>query len=135
MPMKSKIFINGIEVIGRQASGRRNFLLLRDGVKLPGSGKYKCKVECTKCTKLNSIILYRGKHSPLNKAYVCRSCQYRGQENPFYGRKHSDDFKFKLSTERRGTWGVGSSNAMFGVNLWNTYSEEKAKIIKEKINA
>ena len=49
------------------------------------------------------------------KPYICNRC--RGlNHNPFKGKKHTDEYKKRMSEERKGVWGVGEKNAMYGVN-------------------
>lgn len=47
--------------------------------------------------------------------YICRKCLALNH-NPFKGKKHTDEYKKRMSEERKGVWGVGEKNAMYGVN-------------------
>ena len=54
--------------------------------------------------------------------YICPKC--RGlNHNPFSGKKHTQEFKDKLSSERKGVWFVGEKNAMYGKN-WKDYTTQ-----------
>lgn len=72
-----------------------------------------------------------------NKPYICPTC--RGlNHNPFKGKKHSQEFKDRLSKERKGVWGVGEKNAMYGKN-WQDYTtqeviEEHNRKLSEKFS-
>lgn len=49
------------------------------------------------------------------KPYICNRC--RGlNHNPFKGKKHTDEYKKRMSEERKGVWGIGEKNAMYGVS-------------------
>ena len=48
----------------------------------------------------------------------------RGNNNPFFGRRHSKEFKEKLSSERRGKWYIGENNPMYGKNIKDYMTEE-----------
>lgn len=58
-----------------------------------------------------------------NKPYICNKC--RGlNHNPFKGKKHTQEFKDKLSKERKGVWCVGENNPMYGKN-WQDYTTQE----------
>ena len=64
--------------------------------------------------------------------YLCQSCNKSGSRNPFYGKSHSNEFKKRLSEERKGVWGVGEANPMYGVNVWEKVSPKKRELMREK---
>lgn len=45
-----------------------------------------------------------------------------------YGMVHSEEWRKQHSLDM-----MGENNPMYGANLWNTYSDEKAQLVKEKI--
>lgn len=54
------------------------------------------------------------------------SCNKKGKLNPFFGKKHSQELKDRLSKERKGVWCVGENNPMFGKSCYyNMTPEEK----------
>ena len=57
-----------------------------------------------------------------------------GEKNAFYGKKHSDEMKKRLSKERKGVWGVGNKNAMFGRPCYYKMSEEQKQAWKNNIS-
>lgn len=93
--------------------------------------KYVC-VECGE-------IFYSSTKPEYNydKPYICSVC--RGlNHNPFKGKKHSQEFKDKLSLERKGIWCVGENNPMYGKN-WKDYTtqeviEEHNRKLSEKLS-
>lgn len=54
--------------------------------------------------------------------YICNKC--RGlNHNGFKGKKHTQELKDKLSSDRKGTWCVGENNPMYGKN-WKDYTTQ-----------
>lgn len=67
------------------------------------------------------------------KPYICNRC--RGlNHNPFKGKKHSEEFKKKLSEERKGVWCVGENNPMYGVNWKDLVSQDVIKEHSRKLS-
>ena len=50
-----------------------------------------------------------------------------GEKNSFFGKTHSEEFKRELSDSRRGKWGVGKDNAFFG----QTHTAESRRKISD----
>lgn len=79
-----------------------------------GIFKYVC-VECGKEFYSSSKPEYK-----YDKPYICNVC--RGlNHNPFKGKKHTQEFKDKLSSERKGVWNIGENNPMYGKN-WQDFT-------------
>ena len=67
------------------------------------------------------------------KPYICNRC--RGlNHNPFKGKKHSEEFKKRLSEERKGVWCVGENNPMYGVNWKDLVSQDVIKEHSRKLS-
>ena len=72
----------------------------------------ECGIEYETKTRPDSIFNF-GKEN--ERPYICNRC--RGlNHNPFKGKKHTDEYKKRMSEERKGVWGVGEKNAMYGVS-------------------
>lgn len=127
--MLNNMYVNGIKILN-VTGGDIN---LENGTIVKKS-KTPVEVECSVCKKLCKIkSIYGGKYSPLKRKHKCFTCNKMGAKNPFYGKKHTEEFKKNLSDQRKGTWYVGKKNSMYGVNVWDSYSEERKKQIKEKL--
>jgi len=50
-----------------------------------------------------------------------------GKLNSFFGKQHKQEFKDKLSKERRGTWTQGSNNSMFNKSIYDIWLEKYGK--------
>tara|TARA_B100001059_G_C17834983_1_gene587410 strand:- start:500 stop:1447 length:948 start_codon:yes stop_codon:yes gene_type:complete len=85
----------------------------------------KVLIYCDECNKKNVIGLTK-KHCI--SVYLCQSCNKKGDRNGFYGKKHSEELKLKLSEERKGVWGIGEKNGFYG----KTHTEETKEILREK---
>lgn len=82
------------------------------------------KIECSSC----SMIMERKiKEHYFEKPLLCFSCLRKGERNPFYGKKHSDEFKNRLKEERKGTWGIGEKNGMYNRSVYDTWINKYGK--------
>lgn len=92
--MLNNIWIDGIKVIKVYKKGRNTFWLLNNECILKSGDLKKIEIECEDC--LDRIKRpYRS--SFLNKKYICQSCVVKGENNPFYGKTHSHEFRTKIS--------------------------------------
>lgn len=124
------------KIIKIEKSGKYNLCYLENGDVIPITKiekESKVLIKCAICEKYTEIDLYGGKYSPLKRIYVCMSCNKVGSKNPFYGKKHSEEFKKELSENRKGLF-TGKDNWMFGKNVWEMYDEQRTKEIKKKIS-
>lgn len=84
-----------------------------------------CKDE-TKITSDNPTIACRNYFNSVNKKNLCKKCSLelqKGEGNPFYGKKHSEKSKQKISKSRKGK-ATGNENAM-------SKSENRKKVSKK----
>ena len=131
--MLNRMFFNELEIIDKIKEGRRSNLTLENGNIIGSSSIYNktIEIECHKCLKLSSVKFYS---TLFKREYICQSCVKLGEKNPFYGKEHSVEFKEKLSKERKGKWGVGKDNAMYGVNAWESLDNKTVKRLKAKLS-
>jgi G:T-mismatch repair DNA endonuclease (very short patch repair protein) len=100
------------ELIDRvEKQGRYKFLFYGDNKKIAVGKIDKIELICIDCKK---IVERPYTAARLYRQYVCQSCNKKGSRNPFYGKEHTQDFKDKLSRERKGIWYVGEANAFYG---------------------
>jgi very-short-patch-repair endonuclease len=136
--MINNIYYNDEKIVRLEKEGKFAWYITESGKRIPSAElrvpHNKIKIQCHECGDLWESSLYRGKNGLMERKYICRKCQSAGERNAFYGKKHSSDFKERLSRERKGIWGAGEKNAMFGVNVWDSYSPEKTQLIKKKIS-
>lgn len=125
----SRIFFNGKEIVGKERVGPNLEYIFSDGSRIKNSQLGKIQIECNECPELKEIDLY---HKIYEKRYICMSCNKTGEKNPFYGKKHTEELKKARSEERKGTWGVGEQNAMFGKNVKDFVTPEKFEEMREK---
>jgi len=129
--MRNKIYINNILWINEEKSGRNVFVILENKNKIPKSSIKDIEIECQQCHCRKHINFYNGL---LKRDYLCQSCNLTGERNPFFGKVHSQELKDRLSKERKGVWGVGEKNAMYGINPTTLMTEEQIIKWKEKIS-
>lgn len=88
-------------------------------------------IKCTDCGK-SVVIKWAVRYE--DKKYLCNHCRLMGTRNPFYGKRHSEKFKKKLSEDRLGKWCVGKNNPMYGKNIKDYMSEEEYLAHNKKIS-
>lgn len=66
------------------------------------------------------------------KKYNCLTCCKIGINNPFFGKKHSDKFKKRLSEERKGNWCIGEKNGMYNKSNYDVWIEKYGKDVAEE---
>ena len=109
-------------------SKKRLVFLLEDGTKVYAQS-LPIKIKCKECNKWISIK-FRRQLEDTN--YICKSCKWSGEKNPFYGKKHSQELKDRLSKERKGIWGVGEKNSMYGEKLKDHMTPESYNKMLQK---
>jgi len=131
--MVNNIMINGCQIISNRKSGRCNFLRLSNETEICASTIYgkPVEIECHACGKNSSVKFYS---TLFKRVYLCQHCDKIGSKNPFYGKRHDQSFCQRLSKERAGTWCAGEKNAMFGVNVWDSYSPQRRADICRRIS-
>ena len=112
-----------VESIGKM--GRYHLWLLDDGNKIASKEIGPVELLCVRCNRWHRIgSLYSGRDKNL---YQCHSCKGSGENNPFYGKKHSDKTKATISIKATGR-NVGELNGFFGKH----HSEKTKAILREK---
>jgi len=112
--------------------------------------KLDTEIQCLTCNQWKPVSLYSGridnpfncqscncsgdnnpfygkKHSVESKNKMSNSTNHHGENNPFYGKKHSVETKQTLSEWMSGRY-VGDKNAFYG----KTHTNETRKILSEK---
>jgi G:T-mismatch repair DNA endonuclease (very short patch repair protein) len=114
--MTNEIYIRGKRILefttikigriyNRQFTLDGGVLILNKDIK-KSDIQYKCS-DCG-CFVNRTLSTYH----LFDKIYYCKSCSCRGERSGFYGKNHSDEFKHRLSAERKGVWNVGDKNPM-----------------------
>ena len=110
--------------------GYVQYFVLSDMSEIKACGT-RIKIQCHKCGKWKEFT-YDGRHE--TKEYICTSCRVSGKNNPFYGKKHCKELKDRLSKERKGVWGIGEKNAMYGKPCYFKMSEDEKQQWKKNIS-
>jgi G:T-mismatch repair DNA endonuclease (very short patch repair protein) len=123
------------KIVNKRKTGKYTFFQLEDGSEISSSQLYKerISIKCHMCGSCFEINFYQGKNGLLKRKYKCFVCLTTGSNNPFYGKKHSEEFKNKLSVERKGKWYIGSKNKMYGRCIWRELSFDKLQKAKDKL--
>lgn len=96
--MINLIKVNNVEIIDDAKIGKKHVFTLMDKTQLLRKDIKYIEIQCQTCQKFYNRQL---SHSHLVKKYQCNSC-YSTFNNPFKGKKHSVEFKEKLSKDRKG---------------------------------
>lgn len=119
-----EIFKNGEKIVNFIQKGNWNFAILQSGEKLPCGDLGKIEIKCGECSTIKKIN-YRS--AITKKKYVCQSCIKKGENNPFYGKTHSNQTKNLQRQVKLGMY-EGKNNPFYG----KTHSEETKKILSKK---
>ena len=135
--MINNIFYNNQQVVDTERKGKFSFFILANGDRIKSKVLTGAQIEiqCHECEQLSNIKFYQGKNGLLKRRYLCRSCVGKGEKNGFYGQKHSEEFKKRLSAERKGKWMLGESNPMFGKNTWSMLDEATREKKRVKLSS
>lgn len=129
--MDNKIFVKGKLWVSEYKKGRNIFVILEDNTVVSKGFIKEIQIECHECHCLKTVNFYGGL---LKRKYICQSCMKKGERNSFYGRKHSQEVKDKLSKERKGVWGVGKNNSMYGKKCTDYMTTEQIEQWKQNIS-
>ena len=144
--IKSIIYINNVKVDKiKYVNNNKHIFKLCNGDEILRKNVKDVSVEC-ECGCVYNLKYFNNKL--IEKKWTCRSCRTKGEKNPmygrkmskeekdkrskdmmgdknhFYGKKHSNKFKKKLSEKRKGKWGIGNNNAMYGINVYDVLVEK-----------
>jgi very-short-patch-repair endonuclease len=135
--MINEIYVNGTKVIGfdyvkikrhkncRFQLENNEFVITKNITNI----QYVC-IECKNMIDSSIVKMQYFKDTE----YRCRSCSVSGDRNGFYKKTHTDEFKKKLSDERKGTL-IGDNNPMYGKSVYDVWLEKYGKeIADEKFN-
>lgn len=113
--MKNNYTVNGkkvINIITKKSNHTKNgitFFILDDGTEIRTYHTI-VKIQCSICKEWKEFK-YTDRYE--QKIYTCNSCRVKGQNNPFYGKKHSQKFKDNLSHNRKKLY-LGKNNPFYG---------------------
>jgi len=81
--MKNRIWINGVEIIGKEKCGNISWLILEDKEKRKSSTIYNkpIEIECHRCQKKTDVKFYA---ALFKREYICQSCVKKGANNQFF---------------------------------------------------
>jgi hypothetical protein len=127
--MKNTIIING-KILDNYRRGKSkndpSYYIMDDGSKITKEQLLNCevKIRCKGDGRYYRIKSITSTH--LKKKYF--GFQWRGiHKNPFKGHAHKQSLKNKLSSERKGVWGVGEKNPNFGKSNYQRWLEKYGK--------
>lgn len=132
--MKTLIKIKNKQVINCFKKNNRIICTLNSGEIIYGNSEIStAHCDCGKTYVIKSVNkLYELMNE---KKYFCSTCSKIGTKNPFYGKKHSHEFKNKLRSERKNKWGMGKNNGMFNKTNYDIWVEKYGKeiaVLKQK---
>lgn len=108
--MLSNVYKDGIIIEKFEKIGKENLAFLADGRKIPAGKLGAVECECVLCQQ-KKIVQYR--KALLHNPYTCQRCNFSGEKNPFFGKTHTDEFKKRISAERKANY-IGEKNPFFG---------------------
>lgn len=132
--MLNNIFLNNLKIIKKEKNGRFVYFELDDGTRVCSKdlNKKTISIQCHICNDFREVKFYQGKNGLLNRTYICSKCHSLGERNGFYGKKHSDEVKEKISKSKKGKQ-TGKNNPMYGRCIWREMSPEAIQNAKNKL--
>ncbi len=132
--IKYNIFLNKKKLLRKIIKNINNYsLLLENGEIIKRKDIVSVNVICDVC-ECDTILKNIPEQYLLEKdTYLCISCRNKGENNPVFGRKWSDEMKLDRSAKYS-----GESNPMFGKNVYSAiidkygYAEGTKRINKQK---
>jgi G:T-mismatch repair DNA endonuclease (very short patch repair protein) len=113
------------KIIQFNKQGKNNFAILENGILIQVTKLGEISIECCMCKALKKISW----RSSLNKKlYICQSCNKKDKNNPFYGKRHSEETK-RISSKKMKLKYIGKNNPFYG----KKHSEETKQLISKKI--
>ena len=135
--MVNKIYINDVLVAeyirGKSKRNPTNYQLTGGGFCTKDDLRdVKVEIQCNGDGSLYKIRSITSAH--LNRPYF--GFRWRGlNQNPFKGKRHSDELKKRLSSERRGSWYVGENNPMFGRTNYDVWLDKYGKVEADRLES
>lgn len=132
--MINDIYLNDSMLIKIEKRGRTNLYYLASGEILLGKKEIKkIEIKCYQCNTKRS--LGRLNDYNLKNKTVCSKCKSIGIANPFYGKKHKQISKEKISKQNKNRL-IGDKNPMFGKSVFehwtNTHGLDEANRLKKE---
>jgi len=133
---KIKLLSENSYILSNKKIGRNNYWKLDNGKEITTIElvNQNVLIQCHNCNEYANVKMYFGSNGLVKRKYLCFSCVKKGVKNSFYGKKHTMEFKNRLSKERKGVWYVGNKNPMYGKSYFDWVSEDKKKEICSKIS-
>lgn len=129
--MKNTYITNFGRIVDFRKKGRQILVVMDNGSEVPMMKikEIDSKVKCNKCGSFSSFKIY---HILLKKDdYICRTCINTGDKNPFYGKKHTEEFKDRMSRSRKSMY-MGKGNPFYGKRHTEETKEKLSKINRGK---
>jgi len=123
------IIINGQKLINIHKVGRTNIYTLANNTKLINKDFQTIETECPTCFVIRPIKKLHDYN--LKKASECSRCKCLGPKNHFYGKKHNNKTKKKISKKNKNRYS-GRNNPMYGISLIEHWTSKYGKDIADQ---
>lgn len=105
-----EIWKNKVKIKQFEKKGRYNFAILEDDSLVKTGDLNYIEIKCSNCSVIREI---KWRSGLLKKKYFCFSCLTKGENNPFFGKTHSDKTKKIHSEKMKGKY-AGDKNPFYG---------------------
>lgn len=131
--MKNKCYLDGVLIVKSEYIKPHAYFVLETGkqIKRPSESLLKNKqhvfeVECNFCKNKWSRTTY---WHACNTFFKCLKCNAQGENNAFYGKKHTEEYKKRSSARMKEKYADPKNNPFYGKH----HSEKTKKILSEKL--
>lgn len=159
--LKNTLYRNGILFTKIDKVTPHSFFIVSEDetIRIKYSQFTDFEIKCSSCSKITKVKKIQKRH--LENDYFCSSCRRKGERNPmfgykfseeerqkmsenrkgeknaFYGKKHTEETKNKISQANKGKL-CGEKNPMYGIDVYamltEQYGNEYVNKIKQKIS-
>jgi len=119
-----EIYINGILLKEKKKHKNVYQYYLENGNILKTKNVSFFIVICEECSKEVKLLNYP---TTKNNIYLCHTCRQLGENNPHYGKNHTNEWKKQKSIQSK-----GKNNPMYNKNVYNTWVKKYGKEIADK---
>jgi G:T-mismatch repair DNA endonuclease (very short patch repair protein) len=118
-----KILIDNKLLLERKKINNIILYYLENGDILKTNEINEFKIICDKCKSESTLKIYP---TTTKDHYLCSSCRNKGELNPMYGKKWSDELK-----SERSLMYIGDKNPMFGKSIYDIWINKYGKDIAD----
>lgn len=117
--IKINLIINSELIIGKEKIKNKLYLISKEYNKITRKDIRSISIICDSCKSSTNFKNIPDTFILDKENYLCKSCRNKGENNPAFGKKWSDDRKLKKSINS-----IGDKNPMYGKNIYQVWIDK-----------